>query len=343
MFIKAAILGFVIVAASALPSPAADVWYEDNNLGKGGVSMPTDFVEKFRQPESFSEATKYIRVYMVRAQVMEAMDDQFLTTSFNQYLKGNSIKLAIDAGGATWAQAGARGKVATNELGLLKRLQGLGVKVDYISLQSVLSKPLIKDGEERDYPMSMRIEDIVKYSKAIRAIYPQVEIGIIDALPSHGKDYQQPYRQLKNALTREGIELSYIHLDMPFELIKEQHHGITWQRVREVERYVEDELRVKFGLLATSSKGGHNSSKAYHHAVMAALMCYSGADGTPHDFIIASWFSYPEKTIPETATGDDYPTMRTVKEFGRQLDRIEKNGARSVFAGQSSWAAMCER
>ena len=266
-----------------------------------------------------------------------------MTSSFHRYLEKNNIKLAINAGGATWAQAGARGKVATNELGLLKRLQGLGVKVDYMSLQSVLSKPLKADGQKVDYPMSMRIEGIVKYSKAVRAIYPQVEIGIIDALPSHGKDYQQPYLQLQKALTQEGLELSYIHLDMPFEVIKEQQHGITWQRVRDVERYVEDELRVKFGLLATSSKGGHSSSKAYHHSVMAELMCYSWADGTPHDFIIASWFPYPEKTIPETATGDDYPTMRTVKEFGQQLDRIEKNGARSVFAGQSSWGAMCER
>jgi hypothetical protein len=266
-----------------------------------------------------------------------------LTSSFHRYLEKNNIKLAINAGGATWAQAGARGKVATNELGLLKRLQGLGVKVDYMSLQSVLSKPLKADGQKVDYPMSMRIEGIVKYSKAVRAIYPQVEIGIIDALPSHGKDYQQTYRQLKDALTHEGLELSYIHLDMPFEHIKEQQHGITWQMVRGVEQYVEDELRVKFGLLATSSKGGHSSSKAYHHAVMAALKCYSGADGTPHDFIIASWFPYPEKTIPETAMGDDYPTMRTVKEFGRQLDLIEKNEARSVFADQSSWAAMCTR
>jgi hypothetical protein len=76
MSIKAAILGFVIVAATALPSPAADVWYEDNNLGKAG-GMPADFVEKFRQPESFSQATKYIRVYMMRALDMKGMDDQF--------------------------------------------------------------------------------------------------------------------------------------------------------------------------------------------------------------------------------------------------------------------------
>lgn len=342
MLIKAAILGFVIVVASPLPSLAVDVWYEDNNLGKAG-NMPTDFVEKFRQPESFSQATKYIRVYMVRAQVMDAMDDQFLATSFNQYLKGNNIKLAIDAGGATWAQAQGRKQVARNELALLVRLKGLGVKVDYISLQSTLGKPLKIDGQTMDYPMSMRIEDVVRYSKAVRAIYPQVEIGIIDDLPSHGKEYQQPYRQLKNALTREGLDISFIHLDMPFDLIKEHHQGLTWQRVREVEQYVEDELHVKFGLLATSRKGGYTSSKAYHHSVMAVLMCYSWADGTPHDFIIASWFPYPEKTIPETATGDDYPTMRTVKEFGHQLDRIEKNGAGSVFAGQSSWGAMCSR
>jgi len=48
--------------------------------------------------------------------------------------------------------------------------------------------------------MSMRIEDAVRYSEAVRAIYLQAEIGIIYALPSYGKDYQQPYRQLKKVL-----------------------------------------------------------------------------------------------------------------------------------------------
>jgi len=130
---------------------------------------------------------------------------------------------------------------------------------------------------------------------------------------------------------------------MPFELPKEHRLGITWQKVREVERYVEEDLGLKFGFFTTSREGGLTSSKAFHERVMASLQCYAGADGTPADFIIASWFPHPQETIPDTAMGDDYPAMRTVLEFGRQLERIEKQGPgfSAHGASQSRWRGLC--
>jgi len=337
--LKRTILTVFLLVAMSSTVMSANIWYEDNNLGEPG-GMMQDFKEKFQKPETFSQATRYINVYMVRPTNLSDLDDLFITKYLLPYLTNNNIKLAINAGGATWMKRKNRGKVFDSEMTLLKRLKGLGVEVGYISLQSVLSKPLKTDGQKDSYPLSDRIDDVIAYTKAACAVYPQVQIGIIDALPSHAEEYREPYRLLRDAMTKESIPLSYIHLDMPFELPKEQRDGITWQKIREVERYVEETLGLKFGLITTSAKGGKMSSKAFHERVMAALDCYAGADGSPAEFIIASWFPYPQKAIPETASGSDYPAMRTVLEFGRELKRIENGGA-LVDASQAGWRALC--
>ena len=79
MRVKATVIALFFLAAIALPALASDLWYEDNNLGKGN-GMPPDFVEKFRQPENFSQMTKYIHVYTVRAKVLHVMDNQYFST-----------------------------------------------------------------------------------------------------------------------------------------------------------------------------------------------------------------------------------------------------------------------
>lgn len=311
------------------PARAVELWYEDNNLGKAN-GMPADFVEKFDRQEEFKDATKVIRVYMVRSMVLAKMSDDFLANKLLPYLRKNDIKLAVDAVGATWGQHEARQRVASGEIDLLKRLRRLGIDVTYISLQSVLSKPLMVGGGRAEYSMAQRVADVVAYAKLARTVFPSAAIGIIDALPSHGKPYREPYRQLKDALAKASIGLSYLHLDIPFELVFTGQHGLTWQAVREVERFVEEGLGVRFGLIATSSQGGVESSRAFHEGVMAALECYWRANGTPDDFVIASWFTFPQRTIPEYSSGDEFPAMRTVLEFGRRMGQLEKSPPKDI-------------
>jgi len=330
-----------LVPCAALAAPL--LWYEDNNLGRAG-GMPPDFIEKFHHPETFREASRHIRVYMIRANVLNKMDDVFLTTLLDPYLRRNNIKLAIDATGVVWAQAPGRDKAFAANIQLLERLKRLGIVVHYISLQSVLSKPLIRAGKTVDYPLGKRIQDATAFANAARSTYPRAEIGIIDALPSHGKDYRRAYRALRDAMSREGLTLSYIHVDMPFEIPHQRQLGVTWQTLREVERYVEEELGLKFGFFTTSRTAGNISSKAFHERVMAALECYTGATGTPRDWLIASWFPHPRNTIPENAVGEDYPAMRTVLAFGRSLERIMDVGSSSQSPGRTqepAWRALC--
>jgi len=327
--------GLIVAVGLCAPSWAADIWYQDNNLGRGG-GMPADFVEKFRKPETFAQATKHIRVYMIRFNVVSQLGDAFFTDLFFPYLRKNNIKLAINTGGATWAQANARRRRVFDEsVDGLRRIKKLGGKVAYISLQSILSKPFRRG--EVEYPMDKRIQDAVAYAKAARKVFRDVAIGIMDALPSHAKDYRGPYRALRDALARAGIGLSYIHLDIPFDIPAAQRRGVTWQSLRTLESYVEDDLGVAFGILAKSRRGGQHSSRMSYERTMSTLECYAGVGGTPREYVLAGNFRYPERTIPENATGDNYPQMRVMLNFGRRLAEIKKSGVRP----SDGWRARC--
>ena len=333
--LKRAAYGLLVAVALYAPSWAADIWYQDSNLGRAG-GVPADFVEKFRKPETFAQATRHIRVYMIRSNVAGKLDDAFFTDLFFPYLQRNNIKLAINTGGATWAQADdRRRRVFDNSIDVLHRMKRLGGKVDYISLQSILSKPNRRG--EAEYPMDKRIQDAVAYGKAAREVFPGVAIGLIDALPSHGKDYRGPYRVLRDALDQAGIGLSYVHLDMPFEIPATERRGITWQSVRMLEGYVEDELGLPFGLFMVSRRAGQHSSRMVYERTLSFLDCYAGLGGTPRDYVVTSFFRYPERTIPEIATGDDYPQMRTMLAFGRRLDEIRRTGV----GPSGAWRGQC--
>ena len=328
------------LASSAALAAGAELWYEDNNLGKAG-GVPPDFVEKFRRPETFRNATRFINVYMMRANTLSTMDDSFFTELLLPYLKANRIRLAINAGGATWALAPGRDRLYKDDIELYRRLKRLGAEVSYISLQSVLSKP--RRGEKAEFPLDKRIEGVVAYAKEAHAIYPNAQFGIIDALPSHGKEYAQPYRRLKDAMAKAGTPLAYVQLDANFQSLKEGR-GESWDGARQVERFVEQDLGLKFGFFTGSRKHGQTSSKAFHDAVLASLDCYDGASGTPDHFIVASFYRFPDKTIPEDATGDDYPAMRIVLDVGRRLAQISKpaNEPGTKRTSEPAWRASCQ-
>jgi hypothetical protein len=314
---------------------AADLWYEDNNLGTAGA-MQSDFAEKFRNPQTFDEATRHIDVYMVRAIHLDKMDDAFLSNLLLPYLEQNAIELAIDSGGGTFTQAKGRKRVVDRDIALLQRLKDLGVPVSYVSMQSALSKPLRNNPGKIDYTMDRRIEDVVKFATAAREIYPETAIGIIDALLSHGADYRGPYGALKEALAEAGIPLAYVHLDISFDAPRTGRHGTTWQAIRELESFVESELGAEFGIFTKSRRAGQRSNEAHHHRVIDVLECYAGATGTPAHYILSSNFPHPDRAIPED--GPDYPAMRTVLEFGDLLD----TGGVTFRQNDPEWAQLCE-
>ncbi len=176
------------------------LWYEDNNTGTAG-GMPPDFKEKFYRPDLWVQAREAIDVYYIRATTLlnaeNGLDDPFLENHFVPVLEESNVEIALDAGGASFLRARpAGGARIEREIALIEKLKAMGGRVGYIALQSVLSKPLREKGRIVEYPMQQRIEDVVEYSKVARERLPDVEVGIIDALPTKGLEYRDPYGRL---------------------------------------------------------------------------------------------------------------------------------------------------
>lgn len=262
----------------------ARLWYEDNNQGHAG-GRPPDFLAKFGAP-GWDAAGQRMDVYMLRLNIIDDLDDAFLTGVLQPFLARTGTALAVDATGATWLQLNGREHHLQVELSQLRRLRDLGLAVDYISLQSPLSKAP-PDGE--DYPMDKRIEDVLTYAGAVRGIFPGAEIGVIGALATHGGDWLDAYADLLG----HGV-VGYIHLDCPYE-----HIGVElgWPDICDIEAAVR-RLGAEFGLLITTKEGGGESNEAWQAGVLASLDGCIDSGGAPRDYVIASWFPYPDRTLP---------------------------------------------
>jgi hypothetical protein len=212
-----------------------------------------------------------------------------------------------------------KGATMAAELAQIERIGRLGGHVDYLSLQSVLSKPSdVCPGYGRDEGYDKRIADIVRYSAELAGRFPGIRIGLVDAMVAKGWDYAPVYRNLVAAMRAKELALDFIHLDFPAEAASP-----GWANALAAQRVIRDELGVRFGLLYTSNVAGRASDEAFYQAVMAAGRDFHAAGGRPDDLVLTSWHPHPSLDLPETdPTG--YPFMKDVLEFSR-LGLVEPN------------------
>ena len=309
------------------PSTAQELWFEDNNMATG-AGMAPDFKKQFMQPDTWKEARRHMDVYFMRANTLMArkndITDDFLRRHFVPVLRRSRIAIALDVQGGTWMSASKQQSgTVKREIELIRKLRKYGGDVRYLSLQSVLSKPLRAKGKTKPYPMEQRYKDIQLYMTLVKREFPRIKIGIVCALPTHNKDYRKAYKGLKDHLAKSRLAIDHIDLDVPCEYPDKKGNGMSWRKVKEVEDYVRKEIGCEFGLICTSREAGYKSDEAYHNAVMSTLPSYAKVGGSPDRYLIMSWFPHPKTSIPDTATGASYPVMRTVLEFGRKLETMK--------------------
>jgi hypothetical protein len=234
------------------------------------------------------------------------------SNSFKNALKGNNTlqqkialvhneygtRIAIDSTEAIWAHYKNNYETPTfsKTVKYIRELGGNGTTPMLIGLQSILSKPT-PDGQP--YAMSWRILDVVEFFKQVTPDLPGVQIGIIDALPSHNKDYQTAYSDLKDALAAEGFALGFIHLDMPFSYPRRGTNGASWAKMVAVGEYVQGVIGTEFGLVCTDNIGGTSSNNLYRQYVLDGIERYIEAGGNADHYILMSWYPYPDATAPD--------------------------------------------
>jgi hypothetical protein len=295
----------------------AALWVQDNNMGHAG-GLPPDFAAMFTaRREEWAEARRFISVYLLRSTALRLpanhLTDAILGDDFLPLLREAKIALALNVVGAmgvTCSTVAAATMAA--EVAQIERIERLGGRVDYLSLQSVLSKPTtVCPGYGRDEGYDRRIADIVHYADEMASRFPDVRIGLVDAMTAKGWNYAPVYRQLLEAMHGRGLTLDFIHLDFPAEAASP-----GWTNALAAQRVIRDELSVRFGLLYTSNIAGRTSDEAFYRAVMAAGRDFRAAGGRPDDAVVTSWHPHPARDLPESdPTG--YPFMKDVLAFAR--------------------------
>ena len=292
------------------------LWVEENNLGRAG-GLPPDFTAMFTtRTGDWTRARDYIGVYLLRMNALEdpenGITDDFLGAAFLPTLEASGIGLALDVNGATWAQCREHARVMFQEAEQIDRIMRLGGEVRYLSLQSALSKPssvCLEYGRDEGY--DLRIADVVRYVGYMKGRYPGVQVGLIDAMPAKGWDYQPVYRQLVEALRAQHLTLDYLHLDFPMEAAT-----ADWANARAAEDFVRHDLGLRVGITYTSKDGGRTSNEAFYANVLEAFRAFRAAGGRPDDLWVTSWYPHPTVSLPEDAT-DDAPLMKVVLDFAR--------------------------
>ncbi|AKF25722.1 hypothetical protein YH65_10240 [Sulfurovum lithotrophicum] len=283
------------------------MWYEDNNLGQAGY-FPPDAKEKFIDPQTWKASRKKMDVYLVRANALyirkNGLTDYFLKNKMLKVLKDSKIKLALNVRGATLTQTSRkREKIRTKEIKLIEKLESMGIHIDSINFQSALSKS-VKFTSHKDkvyaYPMKQRIKDIVSYIKTVHQKYPHIKFGLIDALPAKGYPYRKAYKYLVESMQKAHLTLHHIILDLPNDFIEKHHKGVTWKQVIDVEKYVHNDLHLKYGKIFHDAKAGKTSDRLFFTKVMQMATRYKKEGGDPDYCLLMSWYPHPSRTIPET-------------------------------------------
>jgi hypothetical protein len=287
------------------------LWVQAPNLGVSS-GMPADFPAMFgSRDQAWRESRDYTTVWMLRTTSLigenATLDDDFLPR-----LRGWGMQLALNVTGATLAVCRVVDRLAA-EIACVERIHALGGTVSYLSLQSALSKV---GGETcaaygRKSGFDARIADIVRYAAAMTARFPDIEIGLIDAMPAKGWEYESVYRRLVAALENEGTRLSFLHLDFPVESV-----ASDWSDLRQAGAFIRNELDIPYGLFYVSRTGGARSNVAFRDNVLAAYQGYRAAGGRPDHLVLTSWYPFPDTMLPE----DDQagaPFMNLVRNFAR--------------------------
>ncbi len=274
-------------------------WYEDNNMGVNG-GAPPDFSSRFEPDNiaSWQTSLETMEVYYLRYATYRDFlkTNSALKTRMAEVFSEYGIRVALDDTAATWAHLLNDYSTPSYQrsIDVLQDLTGHGWDLCAVGLQSVLSKPR-SDGTA--YAMEWRILDVVEYIRQVKPEFPQLEYGVIDALPAKQMEYKSHYTTLKAAVENAGYTLDFIEQDFPidFGLIDNSR----FKDMVVAECFVRTVLGCRAGLYLTSSRGGQTSDELFRSDVISGLDQYLTGGGAPDRITLAAWYEHPVYSAPD--------------------------------------------
>jgi hypothetical protein len=291
-------------------------WFEDNNLGSTH-GIPKDFVARYApdRMEAWRRARETMDVFMIPASIYttHVLRNPGLKARFAKAHANTPI--CVDDTSAVWAHYLHAKPTYAGGLFAVRHMKKLGLNVQYVALQSVLDKPTPDRGF---HSMTNRVRDVVEYVRRAKREWPNLKVGLIDAMPSHKRDWRTAYRMLHRALTREKLSLDFLLLDMPMQWA--QAPG-GWNTLFQVKAFVKNTLRWRFGWSVTLGKPGATSNSRYRTQLLAGLREYQARGGGADFLTVMSWSPQPERSTPDSISPRNPTTLSMFREVDHRLPR----------------------
>ena len=284
-------------------APRPEFWYEDNNMRRAG-GYPPDFQEMWERPDSWKELRSKLDVYYIRGNTLKNILNDFgedwVADHFAAVLIKEGIPVAVE-------NIGTRG----GYLSSAKTLQDMGVEIRSIALQSVLSKfeasPM--EAEDQNAEIRRRIGVTVEQLKLAQQAFPDLPLGIIDALPPKGLPWRKFYPKFVAAAKAAGVPISFIQVDCPLSKLGKT---VKDQDLHDLRHIIVDDLQLEYGFICTDNIGGMESDAAFRDSLLRLAEVFP-RKAYPDAFIVMSWYHHPQFAVREDEGA--IPMTRTALEF----------------------------
>jgi hypothetical protein len=271
---------------SPTPLPSDLVWFAPNMGSR-------DYSELFTKPAWWSEARLSIDAFKFYTQNIlpypcqicgDNTLDKFVGVEAFQKLADWDIAIAVEVGAVKpWGCTSDITFGVTREVISNIRNHGGTVAILAMDEPRVGGEETV-DGVTCGYSMEESVEQTAGFIKRVRASYPKIIIGDIQAYPHFSPAAIQEWIL---ALEERGATPSFLHMDIDVERVRVEGQNVI-SALQTLNRFCE-EHGIPFGVIFTSNWRDAGSNQAYYESTTKWIRTVNDAIGKPQHVIFQSW------------------------------------------------------
>ncbi len=275
------------------------------------LDNPSDWMAMFDDNAPWPVASAHMAYFKMPSQAVEMSTDEEMHTIIAG-LRRRHIGLAIEMGllldGPNGCGHGFEGMGALHEPdNVIKRMKALGGTIDAIAMDEPVIFGRLKSKGERDntpgcqYPVATMVDQIVPKIEQLRAAFPNIKVGDIEAIGggASGARGMEDILAFETQLHQrtQGFAPAFVHTDMQWNDV-----GVVPQAERLSRRM--HALGIRVGIICNGGGPTIKDSNSWvDNAVQRCQTLATDPNFAPDDLLAQTWETLPTKMLPENAPG----------------------------------------
>lgn len=295
MRLRLHLITLLVLTALAAALRGEPLPVSSNRIWFAPVPGALDYLRLFEHPEEWTRARSLVTVFKFYQQHTQTPApsivgpntyDALVRADAFRRLKSWGIKTSIEVGAVKefWCTADAGGMQASIKATLdsVKAVQDAGGVVHSLSMDEpfVAGRSRVCGGPALE-PTADRLKT---YMTAVRAAYPSIKVGLIEAYPFSSAD---AIERMLSLLRDRGVEPSFLHMDVDWHALKTGEFARDMPRLKAVAA----EARIPFGIIVVGYDGNADALYAIDAAGITNLIAgaFRTWDNMPEQIIFQSW------------------------------------------------------